>query len=375
MPGQQYGHYAKGDLFYQIEHSNVTLLELQDLSYDFALSIEPGGAGIGFLKNTYFKTTGAPKGSGKFVRNRLQRSDYGEAFIDLAAGARVIIQEPIAAAAVSYTVGLFSSLTSIIEIRLIVSQQVLRENVDYTVNYLTGTVSFTTYTGSTGIPEKAMIRYLAFSRRGQNFILNGGFEDALGSTWAAAGTSFFSRTPVVPYAENYILNVSPQAVNDGIQYNLPITLEPGRNYILRFRATAAAAETLSCYFNNGTSDIAMTGTATLTVTWVQYEFTFTATVATVPFIRIKDTKATPALFQLDEVQLLDATTGNNPTLGTSPMDGGLGVPFVFNIIERRMIDGVIVRKLMRCAVDKIGFKAGKEHMEDVSFIFLDEIGE
>ena len=69
MSGEQQGHYGPGDLKYEIEHLGITLAEVADggVSWDFDPSIEAAGAGLGSLKNTYFKTTGPPKGTGKLA--------------------------------------------------------------------------------------------------------------------------------------------------------------------------------------------------------------------------------------------------------------------------------------------------------------------
>jgi hypothetical protein len=365
------GHYSPADLQYVVEHDGTVLAELNNVSWDFDPSIEAAGAGLGALKNTYYNTTAAPKGSWKMARAMLQRSDKGMLFLDLATGSRYVIQEFIASSSSTYTVSLNTALISILEIRLNTSLAVLREGLDFTVNYATGVITFAAST-----PETATIRYLASSRKLASYLVNGGFEDAITNIWIGFATGTVARNSANAYVEGYALAVTPAAQNDGVTYNVSLTLQPGRQYRFRFKAKAAGAETLSCFWNDGTTDQSMTGSATLSATWTTYEFTFTPTKAIVPSLKIKDTKVGPALFYIDEVALLDDTTGNNPTLGGNVMDAGLAPhAFTFNLIARRVLDGVTVFKLIDCSVSKVGYKSGKEYGEDISGDFLDLITE
>jgi hypothetical protein len=365
---QQVGHYANSDLVWYLEHDNTILLEVDSVNYGFDPVMEPGGSGLGYLKNTYYKTTGPTKGTWQIDRKLLTRSDKGMLFLDLLAGTRYMIQEAIASSAVSYTVALNTSFTSILEIRLNTSNLVLAEGIDYTVSWITGTVTFTV-----ALPEAATIKYYSFSRKNKNYLLNGSFEDALGSTWVATGTSVITRNTTNAYVDSNALQVVPSTTSDGFKYNVPLTLQPGRQYRLRFRAKAASNETLVPTWNDGTTDQSMTAVtgATLSTSYSIAEYVFTATKAAVPNITIKDTKATPATFYVDEFALLDDTTGNFPTLGNNPMDSGLAQPFTFNIVARRVGDGVIVHHFKHCALDSDSVKSGTAYTESVKGLFLD----
>jgi hypothetical protein len=370
----QVGHYGPGDLLWYLEHNSTILAEVSDVAWGIDPKIEAGGAGLGLMKNRYFKTTGPASGTWKIDRALLQRTDGGMLFLDLLAGAKVMQQEPIAAAASSYTVILNTALVSIVEVRLNTSLQVLREGLDYTVNYIAGVITFPVAT-----PEAATVRYLASSRRLQQFLINGGFEDALTNIWTPIGTATIARNTANAYVEGNALGVTPVAANDGVQYGISMTLEPGRSYRLRLKAKAAAAETLVGKWNDGASDQTMTpASVTLTTAFAAYEFTFTATKATIPNIKILDSKASPGLFYIDEVQLIEDTTANNPTVGLNAMDNGLAAPFTFNILARRVTDGVMVYKLMQCALTgKLDYKGSSKaaYSESVSGEYLDLITE
>ncbi len=372
MPGVMQGHYSPADVQWVVEHDGTALAEIQNVAWDYDPSTEAAGAGLGLLKNTYYKTTAAPKGSWKMSRWLLQRSDKGMLFLDLATGSRYVVQEAVAVAATSYTVTLNTALVSIEEVRLNTSLATLREGLDFTVNYLTGVITF-----AVALPEAATVRYLASSRKLASYLVNGGFEDALTNVWTVVGTATLARNTANAYVEGNALAVTPAAVNDGAQYNISLTLQPGRQYRLRFKAKAAAAETLVAKWYDGAALQTMTpASVTLTTSYATYEFTFTSTKATVPYLQIIDTKVGPGLFYIDEVALLDDTTGNNPTAGGNVMDAGLAAKaFTFNLIARRVLDGVTAFKLMDCSVSKVGYKSGKEYGEDISGDFLDLITE
>jgi Carbohydrate binding domain len=193
------------------------------------------------------------------------------------------------------------------------------------------------------------------------------------------GTIVRDATAANTYSELYGLKVTPAAINDGVQYNLPMYLPQGRTYRLRGRAKGAAAEILSPFWYDGTTDQAMTAVsgATLSTTWTPFEFTFTTTTkSTIANIKIKDSKASPAVFYLDDLMLIDDTTATNPVYGFNPMDHGMAViPFEWNIVARRVVDGVIIYKVMDCTVDKLDIKAGKAYTEDISFQALDVVYE
>lgn len=345
MPSQ-IGHYGPSDVQFLLEHDGTVLAEVADVSWGLDPKVEAGGAGVGDLKNKYYKTMGPTAGSWKMSRALLQRSDKGMLFLDLLTGSSAIQEESAAAAATTYTLSLATALISILEIRLNVSLVVLREGLDYTANYVTGVITF-----SVALPEAVTIRYLASTRKLQQLLVNGSFEDALTNIWTIVGTATIARNNVAAnvLTGNYALAVTPSATGDGVRYNVSQNLYPGRQYRVRLWAKAAAAETLQLFWNDGTTDQAMSPAtlAGLTTTYAAYEATFTPTKSVVPSIAIKDSKAGPGLFYIDQIQLFDDSTGNNPTIGDNPMDSGRSQPFTFNIIARRVGDGATIYKLMR----------------------------
>lgn len=373
----QVGHYGPEDLQFILEHDGTVLAEINDVQWGLDPKVEPGGAGIGDLKNKYYKTMGPAAGSWKINRNVLQRSDKGMLFLDLLTGSSAVQEEAIAASAATYTVNLNTAMVSILEIRLNTSLVVLREGLDYTVNYVTGVITFAAST-----PEAATIRYLVSTRKLQQTLINGSFEDALTNIWTLVGTATIARNSVAAnvLTGSYALAVTPAAVGDGFQYNISQNLYPGRQYRVRMWMKAAAAETIQPFWYDGTTDQAMTPAtlAALTTTYAAYEATFTPTKSVVPNLKFKDSKTGPGLFYVDQIQMFDDTTANNPTIGDNPMHGGLNQPFTFNIIARRVVDGVTVFKLMRCAITgKLDYKGSSKAIftEDVSGDFLDIIRE
>jgi hypothetical protein len=368
MPQQ--GAYSPNELQWVIEYNGLVLAEVESVNYDFSPNTAPAGAGLGSLKNTYYKPSGPAKGTWSISRSFLQRADGGYLFLDLCAGDKYIVQEAIASGASTYTLSL-TNFIGIMEIRLLTSNLILREGVDYTIAYTTGVITFIA-----ALPENAVVRYLSPSRKNQNLLVNGGFEDLLGSVWAASAGGTIARTNTAAnvYAETWALAMTPAAQNDGVKHALAVQTYPGRTYRLRFRAKGTAGNTLAATWNDGSSDIAMTpATITLTASWAVYEFTFTATKAAAANIILKNTtSSTFAVFYLDEVALMDDTYTS-----TNPMDAGLGQPFTFNLIARRIADGYYVKKLIKCAVDSTGFKGATKgnYGESIKGQFLDYQGE
>lgn len=372
MPGQ-IGHYSGGEVLWYIEQygTGVPLLELDKVTFGFDPKNEEGGKGLGVLKNWYVKTVDAPSGTGKINRKMLARADGGQLFMDLLAGAKYVHQEGIATAAVSYTPSLTAALIAILAIRLNTSGVYLKEGIDYTVNYGTGAITF-----SIALPEPATLFYISSQKRGQQLLINGSFEDPLTNIWTAFATATLARdigaANVLTGA--YALKVTPGAVSDGFQYAISQNLQPGRTYRVRAWLKAAAAETIQGFWFDGTTDQAMAPAtmATLTTTYAAYEATFTPTKAVVPNLKFKDSKTGPGAFYVDQIALFDDTASE----AASPMNSGLGVPFMWNTIARRLVDSVTVEKLTGCFLDKLDFDGGmKEYSEAISFRFLDWSGE
>jgi hypothetical protein len=222
------------------------------------------------------------------------------------------------------------------------------------------------------------VRYTARTRFLQQYLVNGGFEDSLTNIWTGFATGAVARDSANAYTENYALKCTPGVTNDGFQYNLSLNLFPGRQYRVRGVAKGAAAEVLGGFWYDGSTDqsMAVVSGATLTTTFTPFEFTFTPTKSVVPNLKFKDSKASPGIFYVDNMILIDDTTGTNPMIGNNPMDAGLAVtPFTFNVIVRRASDGTTIRKYLKCAFDKQEEGSGKTYSEKLSGMFLDVITE
>lgn len=372
MSGQQ-GHYSGQELLWFMEQYGiqVPLPEITKIKYGFDPKYEPGGKGLGILKNTYAKTVDAPDGTWSIDRAQLARDNSGLLFVDLAAGAKYLHQEGIATAATSYTPSLVTALISIIAIRLNTSNVYLKEGIDFTVNYATGVITF-----AIALSEAATLFYLSTQKRGAQLLFNGSFEDPLTNIWTAFATATLARdnTAANVLTGSYALKCTPSAASDGFQYNLSQNLQPGRTYRVRAWLKAAAAETIQGFWFDGTTDQAMTPAtmATLTASYAAYEATFTPTKAVVPNLKFKDSKVSPALFYVDQIALFDDTAFE----AQSPMNAGLGQPFMWNMIGKRVVDSVTVVKLMGCFMDKVEVSGDmKQYTEAISGKFLDWQGE
>jgi hypothetical protein len=164
----QIGHYAPTEVRYFLEHDGNELAEIQSFEFDVDPSIEAAGKGLGFQKNRYYKITDAPKASGKIGRNQMSRADKGQLFMDLVRGSNVIHQDIVAAASTTATLSLVSGFTSIIEVRNTANNLLLREGIDFTVNYTTAVITFPAATS-----DAMLIKYLVQGRRGLNYLANG----------------------------------------------------------------------------------------------------------------------------------------------------------------------------------------------------------
>lgn len=366
MTGPQIGHYAPGDIEYLIEHDNTVLLEVNDFSFDFDGGMEPGGAGLGDLQNTYHKRVKAPQGSWSLDRNMLQRADKGQLFLDLLKGSAYIVTDEADAAAATLT--LSEALVSLLQVQERTSGTIWEEGVNFTVNYATGVITFVSTVPVGGVE----IKYLTTTAhmKSQNLIQNGQFEAAITNIWTAFATATVLRTSTAAQVRTgtYGLSVTPAAQNDGTQHEPNITVIPGVTYRFRFWAKGTAAETILAYWEDGAGVVAMSvvspaGGALVGADWNEYDFTFTPDESTILNVIIKNTHADKHVFYLDDVYLGE----NAPT--PNAMDGQR-LPFQFNVIARRVVDQVNVAKFVGCAIYNQGGKSGSAYGESVKGQFL-----
>ncbi len=363
----QLGSYAKGELEYLLEHLGVILTEIQDFKYDVDIPKVATGSGLGDLHNKRFKRTGAPKGTWSISRNMLSHAEGGETFLDLMAGSETVIQEAIAISSATFTPG--QTLVSVLEVKG-ASGAIYEEGTDFTVNYLTGVITFTATT-----TEASVIKYLSTDAAwlGQNLISNGGFEVEDSGVWQAISCTF-ARAAASAYVGSYGAALTAiNATGDGLQYLPDITVVPNRVYHFSFWAKAAAADDCQVTFTDAGGAVAMTavGSAALfSTSWKLHEFTFTPDEATILSIEIKNNDGAPgATLDIDQVRLAE----NAPSV--NPMTGGSSYGFSFNVIIRRKDDGVTVRKLIGCEVFKFGGSSGDTYKDDISGEFVDLEGE
>lgn len=363
----QLGSYGKGELQFLLEHKGVILAEILDFKYDIDIPKIATGSGLGDLHNKRFKRTGAPKGTWSMSRNMLSKAEGGEDFLNLMSGSETVIQEAIATSSASYTPG--QTLVSILEIKG-ASGAIYEEGTDFTVNYLTGVITFTVTT-----TEASTIKYLSTDTMwlAPNLIQNGGFEVEDTGVWLAISCTL-TRSATTPYVGLYKAALTAiNAANDGLQYLPDTTVVPNRVYHFSFWAKAAAADDCVCTWTDSVGATSMTpvGTAaTFSTGWKLHEFTFTPDEASILSIQITNTTVAPgATLDIDQVRLAE----NAPSV--SAMAGGSSYGFSFNVKIRRKDDGVVVTRLIGCELFKGGFASGDTYKEDISGEFVDIEGE
>lgn len=362
---EQIGSYYPAEIEWLIEHDNTVLLEVESVGWDFDAGMEPGGAGLGRLQNSYHKRTKAPSGSWSIDRKMLSRTDKGQLFLDLLKGSAYILTEYVAAAASTHTPA--ETLVSILHVRTRTGGVDWVEGVDYTVAWSTGVITFVSTVPAGGLEVKYLTTTAALTA--DNLVTNGGFEDAITNTWEAEATGTPSRDDANEYVGDYGLKVLAPAQNDGVKHVPDIVVVPGRVYHCRAWVKGTDTETFKAQWTDsgGTSD--MTGSMTLSgADWNEFNWTFTPDEETILDIRIINTTAAPNTFYVDEVYLGE----NAPTV--NPLDGQQHA-FTFNILARRVVDAVQVMKMKQCAIYADSGKSGAPYTESISGQFLDYEGE
>lgn len=364
----QLGSYGRGEIEILVEHDNTVLAEIQDFKYDFDVPKVASGSGLGDLKNKRFKRTGAAKGTWSMSRNMLSNADNGDLLVNLLSGSAHIISEAITISSATYTPS--QTLVSILSIQYNTSLTLLEDGVDYTVNYATGVITFTTATA-----EAATIMYLSTDAdlTGDNMVQDGGFESDTTNIWSAVSCTF-ARSTTSPYVGTYKGALTAiNAQGDGLQYDPNIAVVPGRTYRFSFYAKAAAADACQVQWTDASGAASMTpvGTAaTFSTSWKLHEFTFVPDDATILTIQIQNNAVAPgATLDIDEVWLRE----NAPLV--NPMDAGKSFGFTFNVVARRVEDGSQVARFIGCEAFKDSGAAGDIWKEDISGEFLDYEGE
>lgn len=367
MSGPQIGHYSPAEIEYLVEHDNTVLLELDDVNWGLDGQMEPGGAGLGKLQNTYHKRTKAPIGNWSINRNALQRADKGQLFLDLLKGSSYIVTDEADAAAATLTTS--ETLVSILQVQERTSGTIWEEGTDFTVNYATSVITFVSTVPAGGVE----VKYLTTTAhmKSDNLINNGQFEEAITNIWELYATATVARTSTAAQVRTgtYALAVTPGAQNDGVSYVPDITVIPGKVYRFRCWVKGTADETIPAYWEDAAGTVAMTivspaNAAIVGADWNELDFTFTPDESTIKSIIIKNTHAGKHVFYLDDVYL-----GENAPV-PNPLDGQRH-PFEFNVIGRRVVDGVTVFKLRHCAIYSEDWKSGTAYKESMKGQFLD----
>lgn len=363
--GGQIGHYGPADLEFLLAHDNTVLEELEDVNWNTTVPKAPGGKGLGRLRNTYHKITGAPEGTLTITRKMLAHADKGLLFNHLLAGAGLIITEFIATAAASHTPA--QTLVSILEIKLLTSGTILHETDDYTVNWATKVITF-----NVALTEDAEIQYISTDSdwRGLNLMENSGIEDDITNYWALIATATVARSAAAKYAGTYGLLTTIAAPNDGAQYTPDIHVHPGRTYRLTAMMQGlTVADDCSAWWTDAGGTVQMTavGTADLLAltAWKLHEWTFTPDEATILDLRIlNDDAAAASTIYIDEIYLRE----NDPRVDV--MRAGLNRAFEFEVWARRVLDGVIVAKFRQCSVYDDGESSGEAYTETINGQYL-----
>lgn len=371
MTGPQIGAYGKGEVEYLIRHNNTVLLEMDDVGWDFDAAMAAGGAGLGTLQNTYHKRTGPPGGSWSLSRKLLQRSDNGALFEDLLAGSAYIVTDEADAAAATLTTS--ETLVSMLQVQERTSGTIWKESVDFTVNYATNVITFVSTVPAGGVE----IKYLTTTAhmKSQNLVQNSGVEAAITNIWEAFATATVVRTTTAAQVRtgSGALSVTPAAQHDGVGHSPNIVVIPGRAYRFRFWAKGTAAQILAAHWQDagGVTAMSIVSPAAATLAgadWEEFDFTFTPDESTILNIFIKCSHAAPVVAYIDDLYLgLNAPTVN--------VLEGQRLPFLFEIVCRRVVDQVELFTLKKCCVYKLGAKSGELYTESLGGEFLEYTGQ
>jgi hypothetical protein len=132
-----------------LRYDAVDLLEVEDVQYSVDRKGRPGGAGLGHPKNTYHKF-GVPEGTFSISKSYLNAGEQADEFAKLISGVTTITTESFASGASTHTCA--SNVVGILTVVITGSDDwdVLYEGTDYTVNWTTNTITFTTPTAQSG---------------------------------------------------------------------------------------------------------------------------------------------------------------------------------------------------------------------------------
>lgn len=356
--------YGPGDLRFRIVERGVTLMELSDISFSLSSERTPSGSGLGFLQNLRHKATAASSGEWSVTRSALSKQEDGELFLEYIYGRGTVIRELVASGSTTHTLGTLPM--SVSEVRFITSNIVLVQNKDFVINGSTGVITFEVAT-----PEDAQVSYLGFDRSYASpaLVFGGDMGMSLTGIWSNVATGVATRTAAAAYLGDYGMNLAVTSTSDGVQYDIPVDIMPGRVYRVAFRAKGTAADTLvvnasqNSVYTATTPDLAGTDD-TVSATWRLHQFTFTATHGQLDGIQILNSTASPSGLQIDDFTVREYAPSYDIMAS-----GNHQVP-TFELWQYRVIDGVVIRKLGGCAVYSSEFASGDVYTESVSGQFL-----
>jgi hypothetical protein len=355
--------YGPGDLKYRIMQEGVVLAEVDDMSFSVSTSRQPTGSGLGQLKNTRHKNTAAPTGEWSLSRSMLSAAENGEMFLKILMGSAGVVYEQVADASDTHTCG--EVPVEVLEVRLLTSNVVLEPNRDYYVNYSTGVITFEATTS-----EAARVAYITEQRDwyGQNLAIGGKMDMNITGVWVGEATGVAERDGDNAYLGDYGLLVDVSAQNDGVRYSIPIKVQTGRTYRIRFRAKGTADDTIEVEVEEAGTDnaaTAETGSDELNAEWTMHEFYYTATEAEFESIVITNSTAAPGDFYIDMFMVSEYQPAYNV------MDAGNNQVRSFDVWAYTVWDGTVVAKILNCAVYDDDYSSGDKYSESVSGQFLD----
>lgn len=133
--------YTGGEVQIRIRYNTATLVEVDSVDYKVTRAGRPGGAGIGFPRNTYHKF-GVPNGTWKIAKGYLNHAIQGDLFAKILAGTTAVQTESFASGDATLVCSQNPTYIMSVIVTGGTSWTELEEGVGYTVNYATDTVTF-----------------------------------------------------------------------------------------------------------------------------------------------------------------------------------------------------------------------------------------
>ena len=133
--------YTGGEVQIRLRYNEATLVEVESVEYKVTRSGRPGGAGIGFPRNTYHKF-GVPSGTWKIAKGLLNHAIQGDLFAELLAGTTAVQTESFASGAATLAVAQNPTYIMTVVVTGAAGWEELVEGTGYTVAYATDTITF-----------------------------------------------------------------------------------------------------------------------------------------------------------------------------------------------------------------------------------------